>query len=171
MTQLVSESKQSASPVSMLDAAFLDDAVEEVMQVMLGAPFSLAPRGLPLGSQSQMVTAVVGLAGSISGACVLCAEDQAAMQMTAAMVGMEIETLDDTVMDAIGEVGNMVAGSWKGRIPELASQCLLSVPTIVVGTSYLVHVHKPTFFLERHYKFMDHVFSVRIHGDPVSVHP
>jgi chemotaxis protein CheX len=169
MTQIVSESPQSAFSESMMNADYLDGAVAEVLQIMLGSSFSLATRGVLTGSGAKMVTAVVGLAGSISGACVLCTEDQAAMQMTSSMVGIEIDTLDDTVKDAMGEVCNMLAGAWKGRIPALASQCLLSVPTVVTGSDYLVHVHKPTFLMERNYNFRDRVFSVRIQGDPVAI--
>jgi CheY-like chemotaxis protein len=37
--------------------------------------------------------------------------------IAAKLTGMEFAEIDDTVKDAIGEVCNMLAGAWKGRVP------------------------------------------------------
>ena len=46
------------------------------------------------------------------------------------MTGMigHFDAMDDTVKDGIGEICNMLAGAWKGKVPELAANCGLSVP-------------------------------------------
>jgi len=41
--------------------------------------------------------------------------------------------------DAIGEIGNMVAGNFKNKISGLGDGCMLSVPTVMSGTDYKVH--------------------------------
>jgi len=39
------------------------------------------------------------------------------------MAGMEFDEIDDVVKDAIGELCNMLAGAWKGKVPDLAANC------------------------------------------------
>ena len=69
------------------------------------------------------------------------------------MTGMEFEEIDDTVQDAIGEICNMLAGAWKGKVPELAAHCGLSVPAVITGCDYNLHVQAPEFQLHHVYRF------------------
>ena len=64
-----------------------------------------------------MISAVIGLAGAMSGICVLSSGETVALRMAETMTGVSVARLDDTVKDAIGEVCNMVAGAWKGSCP------------------------------------------------------
>jgi chemotaxis protein CheX len=78
------------------------------------------------------------------------------------MTGMEFDTVDDTVKDAVGEICNMLAGAWKGKVPELAANCGLSVPAVITGNNYNLHVQAPEFQLHHDYSFEDSGFSVTI---------
>jgi hypothetical protein len=55
--------------------------------------------------------------------------------------------VDDTVKDGIGEICNMLAGAWKGKVPDLAANCGLSVPAVITGRDYNLHVQAPEFKL------------------------
>jgi chemotaxis protein CheX len=59
--------------------------------------------------------------------------------MAAKMLGMELKEDDGEVYDAFGEVGNMVAGNFKNKVPGLGDGCMLSVPTVVTGSDYSLH--------------------------------
>ena len=48
----------------------------------------------------------------------------------------------------IGEICNMLAGTWKGKVPELAANCGLSVPAVITGRDYNLHVQAPEFQLQ-----------------------
>jgi chemotaxis protein CheX len=78
------------------------------------------------------------------------------------MSGMEFTSIDDTVKDAIGEIGNMLAGAWKGKVPDLAANCGLSVPAVITGRDYNLHVQAPEFQLHHVYRFEDACFEVTI---------
>ncbi|MGH7071312.1 MAG: chemotaxis protein CheX [Terracidiphilus sp.] len=142
------------------DPRSLDAGVEEVFQLMLGvncvrdsAPYARAP---------ESVTAVVGFGGVLSGACVFSCGMPAALKIAGKMTGMEFLELDDTVKDAVGEICNMLAGSWKGKVPELAAHCGLSVPAVITGRDYYLHVQAPEFQLNHNYRFDSSNFSVTI---------
>ena len=159
--------EQSALSVSAMvkDAAYLDQAVEEVFSLMLGASVAVVDGGVTMDPASETLTAVIGLAGALSGACTVQARANTAMHMTSRMVGMDVTEVDDGVLDGLGEISNMLAGAWKSKIPPLNADCLLSVPTVVTGTRYTVHRQPPVFLVERNYRLNDHVFTVRVYGE------
>lgn len=153
--------RESLQQVS--DPRNLDASVEEVFQLMLGVncrreTTPAAPNALELES----VTAVVGFGGLLSGACVFTCGCLAAMQIAAHMTGMEFQEIDDTVKDGIGEICNMLAGAWKGKVPELAANCGLSVPAVITGRDYRLRVQAPEFQLHHQYAFETYGFAVTI---------
>jgi chemotaxis protein CheX len=78
------------------------------------------------------------------------------------MTGMEFDEVDDTVKDGIGEICNMLAGAWKGKVPDLAANCGLSIPAVITGRDYNLHVQAPEFKLNHCYRFEDAAFEVTI---------
>ena len=141
-------------------ARSLDEAVEEVFRLMLGmecAPVNECP-----AEEGKLISAVIGLAGAMSGICVLSSDETVTLRMVEAMTGAMVSGLSDTVKDAIGEICNMVAGAWKARQPLLASECMLSTPTVVTGTNYQLHNLRPEFRIERFYCFEEQSFAVTI---------
>jgi chemotaxis protein CheX len=66
---------------------------------------------------------------------------------------MEFDSLDDIVKDAMGEICNMLAGSWKTKVPDLAANCGLSVPAVITGRDYELHVPEPEFRICHAYVF------------------
>lgn len=129
----------------------LDRAMDEVFGTMLGVACTRTE--LPEWGGQQTIAALIGLAGVMTGSLVLQSDAGAAMRMTELMTGVGPEEIDATVRDALGEMGNMVAGAWKGYDPVLASHCLLSTPTVVVGQRYELFSRKATICIDRAYAF------------------
>lgn len=150
--------RESVARVS--DPQNLDATVEEVFRMMLGIEFERHRESIIAGKES--VTAVVGFGGLLSGACVFRAPSHTAMKIAGQMTGMELTEVDDTVKDGIGEICNMLAGSWKGRLPELAANVGLSIPAVITGRDYNLHVQAPEFQLHHFYRFGDEAFEVSI---------
>lgn len=142
----------------------LDASVEEVFGLMLGErPRRLAAAGDDrTGQDLESVTAVVGFGGVLSGACVFRSSTAVAIRIAAQMTGMHFDDVDDTVQDAIGEVCNMLAGAWKGKVPDLAARCGLSVPAVISGRDYRLHVQSPEFQLAHAYRYQEGIFRVTI---------
>jgi chemotaxis protein CheX len=155
MTQSLRESVHLVS-----DPRNLDASVEEVFQMMLGVSCERDPK--PVAQEAESVTAVVGFGGVLSGACVFRTGGSASLKIAARMTGMEFDEIDDTVKDAIGEICNMLAGGWKSKVPELAANCGLSVPAVITGRNYKLHVQAPEFRLFHAYLFEDAGFDVTI---------
>lgn len=143
----------------------LDASVDEVFRMMVGVTCQrIAERDW---SGRELVTAVVGFGGLMSGACVLRCDKRDATRIASCLAADSFVDLDDTVKDAIGEIGNMLAGTWKGKIPELAARCGLSLPTVISGHDYELHVQASEFELRHTYSFDESSFEVMILCDAV----
>ena len=150
--------RESVQQVS--DPRNVDTSVEEVFRLMLGIECVRKSAAPPADKES--VTSVVGFGGVLSGACVFRSGAKTAMTIAAKMTGMEFESVDDTVKDGIGEICNMLAGAWKGKVPELAANCGLSVPAVITGRDYNLHVQAPEFQIHHVYGFGEESFAVTI---------
>jgi chemotaxis protein CheX len=142
------------------DPRNVDASVEEVFHLMLDA--DCARDTAPVMAGHDSVTAVVGFGGALSGACVFRSGDATAIEIAARMTGMAFDEVDDTVRDGVGEICNMLAGAWKGKVPELAANCGLSVPAVITGRDYRLHVQAPEFQLQHAYRFGERRFTVVI---------
>jgi chemotaxis protein CheX len=139
---------------------FLDRATDEVFSTMIGV--SCRPSAAEAGAGESSISAVIGLAGAMSGTMVLHASSVGAMRIAERMTGMAPEGVDAMVRDAVGEVCNMIAGAWKGFDPALASGCLLSTPTVVAGSSYELFSQRAPVRIERRYSFEELSLTVTI---------
>jgi chemotaxis protein CheX len=146
------------------DPKNLDASVDEVFRLMLGVECHREPHegAVKDSADGESVTAVVGFGGVLSGACVVRMSAAAARRVAGAMTGMEFQEVDDTVKDGIGEICNMLAGTWKGKVPDLAANCGLSVPAVITGRDYNLHVQAPEFQLVHSFCFDGHCFYVTI---------
>jgi len=161
------EERRRSMPVSLRDSVQqvsdprnLDASVEEVFRLMLG--IECKRDAGPARAEQESVTAVVGFGGLLSGACVLRSGARTALSLVGRMVGMEFSAIDDTVKDGLGEICNMLAGAWKGKVPELAANCGLSIPAVITGRDYNLHVQAPEFYLHHIYSFGEEYFEVTI---------
>ena len=154
--------KESMHLVS--DPDNLEKSVREVFETMLGVQCRRKDCATAFSDQQTgvSVTAVVGFGGILSGACVIRCDASAACAIAACMAGMEFETVDEIVKDAIGEICNMLAGTWKSKVPDLAANCGLSVPAVITGCDYNLHVQSPEFRICQTYEFNDTFFEMII---------
>jgi chemotaxis protein CheX len=138
----------------------LDVSVEEVFRLMMGVECRRSAE--PLSQGVDWVTAVVGFGGLLSGACVFRAGGEEARTLATHLTGMDFAEIDDTVKDGFGELCNMIAGSWKAKVPELSAGCGLSVPAVITGRDYTLRVQAPEFKLQHVYVFENVCFEVTI---------
>lgn len=150
--------RESLEKVS--DPRNLDRSVEEVFHLMLG--LDCVRDWAQAAPEHEAVTAVVGFGGVLTGACIFRSSVRAALAMAGLMTGTAFQEVDDTVKDAMGEICNMLAGAWKGKVPELASHCGLSVPAVITGRDYRLHVQAPEFQLNHVYRFGEQRFTLTI---------
>jgi chemotaxis protein CheX len=82
----------------------------------------------------------VGFAGAVLGNLNLHVDQEFACEMTAAMLGMEVDEIegDEEVHDVIGELCNMICGDLKSRLCDAGLPCDLSIPSITTGKAFTI---------------------------------
>lgn len=126
----------------------MEVATREVFTQMVSTQLNVPER--PSAAISS-VTAMIGLAGLLTGVMSLRCEDEAAALITSRMLGINLEEANSSIADAMGEVCNMVAGNFKHKIPGLGDGCLLSLPSVVRGGDYTIHARPNTPRIHLHF--------------------
>ncbi len=111
----------------------LELASQEVFEIMLGCRVE---RHDPPDPPRFEFTAMVGFAGPLCGLLSLSSSTQSASVMVCKMLGLQRTDDDQQMRDAIGEVANMIAGSFKNKLTGLGDGCMLSSPTVITGSDY-----------------------------------
>jgi chemotaxis protein CheX len=122
-------------------------AVADVFKTMLGRPIAPgAPepgevRDAP-GTSAAQVVGTVGFIGEVNGLVYLYLDESFANQCTGEILGMSALALeaagDEVVNDAIGELTNMVVGSFKNALCDAGYPCKLTIPSILRGRNFCI---------------------------------
>jgi chemotaxis protein CheX len=90
--------------------------------------------GLSVDYQSD-ISAVIGLSGTVRGAVVIAMKQNFAIKITDQLSGTKHTEIDADVVDAIGEIVNIVAGNIKQYV-EGGEQIVISLPTVIKGPGH-----------------------------------
>ncbi len=114
----------------------LVSATEEVFDMMLATPLVTQPPAQgPLPSPANVV-ATVAFVGHRRGLVVVYSSMGAARTITSRMLGIPEADVNGEVPDAMGEVANMVAGTFRNRLAAFEPSSDISVPTVTIGNDF-----------------------------------
>ncbi|MCA9122153.1 MAG: chemotaxis protein CheX [Planctomycetaceae bacterium] len=86
------------------------------------------------------ITAVIGFSGKLVGSMILDLSEQVAIEATRAMLGGGGEPTPDDVLDATGELANIIAGTAKTALAEFSLS--MGLPSLVTGKGHSVQFLK-----------------------------
>jgi len=151
------------------------EAVTKYFDTMIGLPIQYegAKPGLGydelegppppvLQSTKTVVVGMVGFIGSMNGVINLYLEEDLALKLTGTFLGMTEEEVvgegQDVVHDALGEMTNMIVGTFKNTISDKGFQCRMTVPSILRGTNFTIETPSSVFRQLYTFKIMDAPF-------------
>lgn len=113
-------------------------ATAEVLSTMLSMEVIAEPAytdqaGAPT---TEGVLAFVGLAGTWAGTGAIGCSASFACHLCSQMLMNEYTAMNDEVLDAIGELTNMIIGNVKTRLEEDLGPMGLSIPTVIYGRNF-----------------------------------
>lgn len=112
---------------------------ERVFKTMIALePVRKNPTGIVIPKTLYDVTSIVGITGSVVGTISVQFKKALAIKVTANMLQSEVPDLNDDVRDAIGEVGNMIAGALKTELANKGINFDISIPTVVMGPGHSI---------------------------------
>lgn len=123
-----------------MNVSFINHFIEStanVFSTMLGTEIKRKSLELKPGCQpTHDVSAVIGLSGKVSGSVVLSMESQVALSAAGQMLFEELTEINAEVVDAVGELANMIAGGAKAEMSELALS--LGLPNVIAGRDHQI---------------------------------
>lgn len=114
--------------------------VREIFDSMVGID-SLLHLPVPIDPVTHFkdcISSMVGFAGVYNGLASMHMTSSLAMTVTGSMLGEEVSELNNDVNDAVGEITNMIAGSFKQHLSKSGLDVQLSTPSIVNGKEYVI---------------------------------
>ena len=82
------------------------------------------------------VSAMVGIVGPWAGTGAVSCEEKLACRLAGAMLMSEYTEVNDDVLDAMGEVANMIIGNIKTNLEDTLGPLALGVPTVTYGQNF-----------------------------------
>jgi len=125
-----------------------------------------APPPQPLIENTSMVASAVGYIGTVSGVIYLYINEHLAKEITCKFLGMEMREVEadghETVNDALGEISNMVVGTFKNAMCDKGYNCRLTIPSILRGNSFVIEHNSEVTRRIYRFKVFDSIFAVDI---------
>ncbi len=121
----------------MVTSQHVIDATQEIFETMIMVEAKAGePLDKPVTTFDKGMTSMVGFAGFRQGMLAIHTPEAVAIDITALFLGMEVEKIDEDVIDALGELANMVAGSIKPLMAKDGVDVELSLPSVIHGSEY-----------------------------------
>jgi len=120
-------------------AHIIKSATEEIFATMI---FLELAAGEPLTAGKQdlgcYVSAMIGLSGDFNAMLGIHCPADVGMAIAGAMLGMEVDEVDEDTKDALGEITNMLAGGLKDAFASKEVDLMLAIPTTISGNNYKI---------------------------------
>jgi len=112
-------------------------ATNDVFRTMLSCELTRGALSLKRGSTPDYeVNGLIGLTGRCQGMIVVGLGRETAIEAAAIMLGERPVELNDDVLDAVGEITNMIAGGAKSKLEEY--QLSVGLPTVICGKNHVI---------------------------------
>lgn len=112
-------------------------SIKSVFSTMLGCEITRGELFIEDGPHPHHdVTGIIGLSGKATGSVVLGLGQEVALAVTEAMLEERPAEINADVVDAVGELTNMIAGGAKARLEQLALS--VSLPSVITGKTHSV---------------------------------
>jgi chemotaxis protein CheX len=113
------------------------ESVTTVFRTMLSLEVRRGKLYVKDGFQPSLeITGVIGLSGTAKGSVLLGVSKSVAMTATEILLGEKVTAIDHNVVDAVGELTNMIVGAAKAKLESLNMS--MGLPTVVVGKNHTV---------------------------------
>ena len=118
----------------------LVESTREVFEAMLFQKVVSRPSRPAVSREPRAdVVATIHLTGPCRAVIGLYSSEPVAKSMAGSMLGLDATEIGDEFADAVGELANMIAGSFRNRMAAVGGTWAISVPTVTIGTGIITH--------------------------------
>jgi chemotaxis protein CheX len=106
------------------------------------------------------ISGIIGISGGAKGAVSLSFENKTAFKAVSKFIGEEINEMNEDIVDAIGELANIIAGAAKKELSEF--NISISLPTVITGRGHSVNEAKDVLSMIIPFTFDNSTFELGV---------
>ncbi|MBA3008832.1 MAG: chemotaxis protein CheX [Proteobacteria bacterium] len=84
------------------------------------------------------VTGILGLTGVANGTIAVTFEEKCILTIVSNMFGEAMESLNDEIADAVGELTNMISGQARRELEQVGKVFKAAIPSVVIGRNHSI---------------------------------
>ena len=124
-----------------MNVAFINPFIESTLR-SLDMMAGIQAEKVGLEAKEDLITtydisSIIGITGETSGSIIISVPEGLACKIASNMLMEEITSMNKSVEDAIGEIGNIVVGDARRSLIQDGYSLNISVPTVVVGSGHV----------------------------------
>jgi chemotaxis protein CheX len=109
-------------------------ALEDIFSSMYGETAEIV--SVTQIGDTPRISSMIGFGGESSGFVALHFSGEMACSVTAGLLGIQVNEVDETVRDTVAEMANMVGGGLRNQMSSTHDDFRLSLPSVVQGLEY-----------------------------------
>ncbi len=126
-----------------MDNKFINPFSESLVNILATMAMLKVKPGSPAIKTDETahgdVTGLIGMTGEqAKGSFAVTFTEPVILEITRRMLGEEVNVIDDTVTDMVGEITNMVTGGAKKFLSEKGYRFDMAIPAVIAGPNHLI---------------------------------
>lgn len=124
-----------------MDAKLVNPFISSALNVLKTMAQTEATAGKPTIKENNLtwgaVTGIIGMAGeSVNGNLIVSFDEPSILSIVSKMLMEEYKEINSEVVDAVGEITNMISGGTKKELSEQGYSFNMATPMIVTGKNF-----------------------------------
>lgn len=125
-----------------MDVKLVNPFIEATLHVLDTMASTKAQSGKPYLKKEKIakgdVSGVIGLTGDTKGTISVSFSEKSILSIVSNMFGDEMKELNDEIMDAVGEITNMISGQARQKLDELGRSLRAAIPSVIMGRDHTI---------------------------------
>jgi chemotaxis protein CheX len=127
-----------------MDARFVNCylvAAQHVFKTMLGLDLTMGKPSLKTdGRTARDITGIMGFGGDRKGTFAISLGQQGAVEIYRTLTGEEQTEMGPEILDAIGELTNIISGQTRKELENLGFNITAALPTVITGRNLQINI-------------------------------
>ena len=125
-----------------MDARYINPFIESTIHVLKTMASTSVNGGTPYLKQDLVakgdVTGIIGIIGDAKGSISVSFEEASILPIVSNMFGEELTELNEEIVDAVGEIANMISGQARQKLELLGRNLRAAIPTVIIGKNHTI---------------------------------
>jgi chemotaxis protein CheX len=126
-----------------MDVEFINPFLSGTLEVLKAmASFQTVPEK-PYVKKNDLahgdVSGIIGLTGDAIGSLAISFSEMCICHIVGRMLGETFTTINDDILDAVGEITNMISGASRTNLEKKGMTIFAAIPSVVMGANHTIH--------------------------------